>query len=348
MNDPQMLSNLFSKSSLWGQSESPVWLSSRFTLKRNLASFPFSPKISETEEQQLLSLIEPTLSKTPPMKEGFLFREADLSTTLKEALAEHFLLEGDAKSYLIDPSGFFLVRVEGDEHLILTCLEPASSWETKWENLSSFERAIGQLHEFAFSPKFGYLSSDPTSCGTALSVEAILHIPCLIHLEELDEVLVKNLPDEVTFHGLGGGDEYIGDFITLKNQFTLGVSEDHILDSVHKAGAEVMKLETKRREKLKLEKDGFMRDKISRAYGLLLHSFQIETKEAFAALSLLKLGIDLEWVDGMTDQEISAIFFRCRRAHLALDSQESLTPEQLAEKRADYLKQQCHKLKLKI
>ena len=109
-----------------------------------------------------------------------------------------------------------------------------------------------------------------------------------------------------------------------------------------------MKLEAKRREKLMLEKDGFMRDKISRAYGLLLHSFQIETKEAFEALSLLKLGIDLEWVDGMTDQEISAIFFRCRRAHLALDSQESLNPEQLAEKRADYLKQQCHKLKLKI
>ncbi|WP_420421487.1 hypothetical protein [Simkania sp.] len=348
MNDPQALSHLLAESPLWGQSESPIWLSSRFTLKRNLASFPFSPKINETEEQQLLSLLEPTLSKTSLLKEGFLFRETELSTTLKEGLAEHFLLEGDAKSYLIDPSGFFLVRVEGDEHLTLTCLEPASSWKSKWENLSSFERAVGETYEFAFSPKFGYLSSDPTCCGTALSVEAILHIPCLIHLEELDEVLAKTLPDEVTSHGLGGGDDYIGDFITLKNQFTLGVSEDHILDSVHKAGAELMKLEASRREKLKLEKDAFMRDKISRAYGLLLHSFQIETKEAFAALSLLKLGIDLEWVAGMRDQEISAIFFRCSRAHLALDSQEPLTPEQLAEKRADYLKQQCNKLKLKI
>lgn len=348
MNDPQALSTLLAESPLWGQSESPIWLSSRFTLKRNLAGFPFSPKINETEEQQLLSLLEPTLMNTPPLKEGFHFRDIELSTTLKEALAEHFLLDGDAKSYLIDSSGSFLVRVEGEDHLTLTCLEPASSWKTKWKNLSSFERTLGDVHDFAFSQKFGYLCSDPTSCGTALSVEAILHIPCLIHLEELDEVLEKTLPDEVTFQGLGGGDDYIGDFILIKNQFTLGVSEDHILDSVHKAGAELMKLETQRREKLKKEKEPVMRDKISRAYGLLLHSFQIETKEAFAALSLLKLGIDLQWVDGMTDQEISAIFFRCRRAHLALGSQESLTPEQLAEKRANYLKQQCTKLELKI
>jgi len=348
MNNHHALSTLLSQNPLWGQSDNSIWLSSCFTLSRNLASFPFPPKMTETDEKQLISQLKQTLIKTSPLNEGLHFDIQELSTTEKEALAEHFLIEGEAKFYLVDASGSFLVKVQEEDHLSLYCMESASNWTTKWGKLSEVERAIGQIHDFAFSQKFGYLSSDPTLCGTGLTVEAILHIPCLIHLEEIEEILQMALGEDVEATGFGGGLEYIGDLIVIKNQFTLGVSEDHILDSVHKAGTNLMKLETERRTKLKEEFDPVMRDKISRAYGLLLHSLQLDTKEAFTALSLLKLGIDLQWVDGMTDQEISAIFYRCRRAHLALDSQEDLTPDQLAQKRAEYLKKQCTKLKLTI
>jgi protein arginine kinase len=90
-----------------------------------------------------------------------------------------------------------------------------------------------------------------------------------------------------------------------------------------------------------------LKDRISRAYGLLMHSYQLETKEALSAISQIKLGIDLGWVQGMTDDEINEIFFRCRRAHL-LQTQEkiSLDKKELAHTRAEYLHQKLRQTTL--
>lgn len=333
---------------LWRKSNSPIWLSSSFHLKRNLSSFPFPPKMNETQEQQLLALLKQTLVKTPPLKNGFTFDLQKISSIEKEALDERFLLNERARYYLFDPSGFFLVQIQENDHLVFTCFDSAIRWDTKWNKLSDFESSINQIHDFAFNPKFGYLSSNPSLCGTGLIVKTILHLPCLIHLQNFQEVLDKTLGDDLTASGLGSKSEYIGDFLVLQNQFTLGVNEDHILDSVHKAGTALMQLEQERRVKLQEKQELVMIDKISRAHGLLLHSFRVETKEAFAALSLLKLGIGLKWIEGMMDQEISTLFFWCRRAHLAFRFRENLSLEQSAEKRAEYLKNECKKLELNI
>lgn len=345
MTGDKNLSNFLNCHPLWGQNDTPVWLASRFSLKRNLTSFLFPSKIDEKEAQQLTSMLKKALQSFPHV-----FDASKLSPTEKEALAEHFLMPGECKPqvYFLDDSGSFLAKILDEDHLCLECIESESNWTVQWEKLLEFESHIGKIHDFAFHPKFGYLSGDPSFCGTGLSVQAFLQVPCLLHLEETEEVLSRVLSEDISVTGLGGRSENIGDLMVIQNQFTLGVSEEHILDSVHKAATELMKLECERRSKLKESPDATILDKISRAYGLLLHSYQIETKEAFAALSLLKLAIDLQWATGMTDREISAIFFKCRRAHLKLESQEDLSPEELAKKRAQYLKEQCEKIKLSI
>jgi protein arginine kinase len=92
-----------------------------------------------------------------------------------------------------------------------------------------------------------------------------------------------------------------------------------------------------------------MKDQISRAYGLILHSYQLQTKEALNALSLIKLGIDLDWIDGITDRELNALFFQCRRAHLSEILGVHLTdPQEISRKRAEYVHKHIQSIRLKI
>jgi protein arginine kinase len=80
-----------------------------------------------------------------------------------------------------------------------------------------------------------------------------------------------------------------------------------------------------------------VKDRVSRAYGLLLHSYQIETIEAMNALSLLKLGLDLEWLKGITNQQLNNLFFNCRRAHLSAQYKPAVEQDQLAHKRSELI-----------
>jgi len=203
--------------------------------------------------------------------------------------------------------------------------------------------------EFAFSPRFGYLSSDQFLCGTGLTVLIYLHLPALIHTGQLQETLVKQKDEAVIATGMQGTlDEIVGDIIVLRNHFTLGLSEENILQSLHSMTMKLMALEKTLRSHLQQGKNVELKDHVSRAYGLLLHSYQLQTKEALDALSMIKLGLDLGWIEGITDQKLNEIFFHCRRAHLLHSLPEILVdPAEISRKRTEYLYKQMQGIQLK-
>ena len=52
------------------------------------------------------------------------------------------------------------------------------------------------------------------------------------------------------------------------------------------------------RSELRSSDDTEIKDRVSRAFGVLSHSYQQETLESWSAISLLKLGANLGWVEG--------------------------------------------------
>jgi protein arginine kinase len=69
----------------------------------------------------------------------------------------------------------------------------------------------------------------------------------------------------------------------------------------------------------------------------LIHSYQIEAVEALNAISLLKLGVDLRWVLGITMEQLNLLFFNCRRAHLLCQFKEKIPQEEILHKRAEFI-----------
>lgn len=342
MNQPNPFLQL-KENSFWEKSDTPVWIASGFFLQRNLASDPFPHKMDRGNSQRTLGALKQSLLSSECLENPQFFEFDAIKTAEKEFLLEHFLATcetqnpGCKSGLVIDKSGTFLAMINSEDHLVLHSIEAHSGWKEAWKKLANIEDFLAKNHTFAYSNKFGYLTSQLANSGTALTVQAFLHLPCLIELDQLDEVLIKDLDEEVQANGLSGTYDFIGDIVIIENRFTLGLTEDHILEAVHKTATKLVAHEKELRTQLKETPDALIVDKISRAIGLLKHSYQIDTKEALSAISFIKLGVDLGWIEGLTDQDMNKIFFEVRRGHLSLSSKEEIPQEKLAQKRAEFL-----------
>ena len=339
----------------WDSNSNPIWPASSFFLHRNIAKYPFPGKLNESQSLELLPHLQNLFLNLPELQSPLYIAADALSPQEKEFLCEHFLCQqgwqntSKGQGFIVDQSAHFLATLNIKEHLVLQWVDCKGQWEKAWEALNKIETSIGNDLEYAFSPRFGYLTSHPTLCGTSLLVLCYLHLPALILSGKLSQTLHSYQEESVHTSGLfGAAEDFIGDFLILQNKYTLGITEESILKDLHTMASQLVFAE--KNERLLYEKNPSieLKDKMSRAYGLLLHSYQLETVEALNALSQIKLGIDLRWVEGITDEEINELLFRCRRAHLLQSNEKiSLDKKELAQARASYLHEQLQKTTLK-
>ncbi len=341
----------------WDSEINPIWLATTFSLHRNLAKYHFPPKLNERFFSQTINVFkEPFLQCSLLEKPVFLNAE-EVSPLDKEFLFEYFLCsEGFqntmvGQGFIVDHSGRFFAELNLQDHLRMQLIDTQGVWEKAWNQLNQIETALSASTELAFSPKFGYLTANPSLCGTGLSVKAFLHLPALIHTKQLQETLLKQKEEGITVLGMGGTlEELVGDIVVISNAYTIGVSEENILHSIHSMAMKLMALEKTLRSHLQNEDNAEVKDQISRSFGLLLHSYQLQAKEALGALSLIKLGLHLNWVGGITDTKLNTLFFQCRRGHLLhiLKDPQTSDPQEVARKRAEYLHKNMQGVTLKF
>lgn len=338
---------------LWEEDKNPIWLGSSLTLSRNLTRFKFPTKLSEAELKNTSATVTESLPKNTVLKSPLYLAAEKLSPLDKEFLYEHFLcLEsfqnaGKGQGFILDGTDHFLAKINLENHLQLQLIDTSADLLSAWARLEKIETEIGKSVEYAFSPKFGYLTSDPTQCGTALQALLYLHLPALHHTGQLFDVIRDQKEEGIITMGLEGSlDDLIGDFLILRNKYTLGVTEEGILHSLQILAIKLMTAERKLRSNL--QDNAEIKDLVSRAYGLLVHSYQLQIKEALNALSAIKLGLDLGFIGGISPQTVSSLFFKCRHAHLAhLLSEKTLEIQDLPHKRAEFIHKALQGMTLK-
>ncbi|WP_042279566.1 protein arginine kinase [Candidatus Protochlamydia sp. R18] len=339
--------SLLSDQNPWSVNGNDIWLGTTLTLLRNLEKFKFPSKLETDKRKQIVSLLYKDLLKNDLLKKSQLFKAEDMQPIEKELLVEHFLTPesfhqaNTGEAFVLDASGEFLAGFNLRDHLMLHWVDTKEELEGAWERLVKIETNLNNLVNFAFSSKFGFLTADPTRCGTGLIVTIFLHLPGLIYTNRLNDVLQKDKDEGIEQTGLQGNPhEIIGDIVAFHNNYTLGMTEENIISSLRTLATKLVLEEKSVRNILKQEHDqeiSDLKDKISRAYAILLHSYQIESIEAMKAISLLKLGLDLNWLKGIDQKTLNDLLFSIRRAHLICHQKQKLTPEEIPHKRAEFI-----------
>jgi protein arginine kinase len=339
----------------WEKHSHNVWLASTLTLVRNLQKYKFPAKLDKTREQQIISLIFESLRKCPDLAKPELFRSEEIGPLQKEFLLEHFLVQDGfhqahaGEGFVIDDSAEFLSVLNLTDHINLTILDTQQEIEKSWNKLVKVEGHLGKTLDFAFHPRFGFLTANPRQAGTAFTVTLFLHIPAVIHTGELAELLEREKEEEVEAVGLQGKtNEMIGDILVARNTCTIGLTEEYILTTMRMWATRAVVAEITLRKKLMENNNEQIKNKVTRALGLLTHSYQLEAIEALNALSLVKLGIEIGWILAPAALNMNQVLFNCRRAHLISLLEEKVDIPDLPRKRAEYLHDIASQLTLAI
>jgi len=149
--------------------------------------------------------------------------------------------------------------------------------------------------EYAFNPRYGYLTACPTNLGTGIRVSVMLHLPALKMTGQIEKFLNATRAMNLAVRGLfGEGTEAAGDFYQLSNQITLGVSEADIVAQFEKVVMpEIVEYENAARKRLLSKDIDILDDKISRAMALLKNAHLISSQEALFLLSHLRLALNM-------------------------------------------------------
>lgn len=339
----------------WDNNQHHIWLASTISIQRNLEKFNFPGKLDKERLRQIVPLVANPLLSSSLLNNPTLIQAAEIGPLEKEFLLEHFLTKQDlhqtqiGEAFVIDSSGEFLAAINIRNHILIQIIDCQEELEASWERLIKIETELEKRISFSFSPRFGFLTADPFQAGTALSVAIFLQLPALIHTDKANDVLEKYQDDYVTITGIQGNPtEVIGDVLVLQNSYTLGVNEESIISSLRLLSTKLQVEEKAARNLLSKEESAEMKDRVSRAFGILIHSYQIEAIEALNAISLLKLGIDLNWLTGVSIKQLNQLFFTCRRAHLLCQMETNIKQEEIPHKRAEFIHQTLKEAKLLI
>ena len=301
-----------------------IWIASTIKLIRNLENFKFLGKIDLQIKEQIIDLVENQLKNKKQFSHLACHHSKNLSPIEKEFLFEHTLSQQSfhqthkEEAFIVDSVGKKCILVNIHDHLQFFSLDCEGELEKSYGELVQLESAFGQNFRFAFLPKFGFLTVDPFESGTALRIFTFLQVPALVYTKQIKMLCNQyGEKEHFTFTGmLGDPNNLLGNILAIHNSHTIGMTEESLISSIRSISTKIMLDEKSARAQLKKEQPTALKNMVSRAYGLVKFSYQLQTVETLDAISFLKLGLDLEWIHGTDIETLNKLFFGCRRAHL--------------------------------
>lgn len=338
----------------WKNNDNSVWLATTVSLSRNIEKFEFPAKLTPDRSKQVVSLLSREIMGDS-LKKPVIYKAEELNSLEKEFLSEHFFSTlifqqtHAGEAFIMDETGQFLAVINLNDHVRFILLDTKGEIENTLNRLIQIETEMGKTVNFSFSPKFGFLTADPMNCGTALNISIFLQLPGLVHSGKIDAVLDKYADENILITGIQGNPtDLVGDLIVLQNNYTLGVSEDTIGSILRNITTKLLVEENAVRNEIRQSQNDDIKDKVSRAFAILLHSYNIEAVEAMNALSLLKLGGDMGWVKGIELKDLNQVFFNCRRGHLLSKLPSKIAQGEVIHKRAEFIHQALKNAQLTI
>ncbi len=336
--------------------EDHVVLSSRVRLARNLSGVIFPGRAKKVNRVETCNLIMPTVSAASAMRGGYSTSMSDLKALDKTLLVERHLIsrehaaKGAGSALVLNKGETLSVMVNEEDHLRMQALLPGMQIKQVWKKIDRFDTSLEKKLEYAFDTNLGYLTACPTNLGTGIRVSAMLHLPGLVLIDQVNQIVQAVTKLGHAVRGLyGEGTEAHGHIFQVSNQMTLGESEADIIERIHKVVLQVIEHEVNARQTLMQSRPNELYNHIGRAYGVLAHAHIVSSKESMNQLSLMRLGVKLGLFEKLDTSVLDELFLLSQPAHLQQLVGKKLTVEERDTHRSDLLRGHLSKVKgLKI
>ncbi|MFZ5645657.1 MAG: protein arginine kinase [Bacillota bacterium] len=306
--------------------EPDVVISSRVRVARNLNNMPFPHLLSEEKAREIIHSVRLAIENKELINQSGILEMVELTeltTVERQILVEKHLISPDLlenytkKAVLLREDEVLSVMVNEEDHLRLQCLLPGLQLKEAWEIINKLDDGLEKTLEFAYDDKLGYLTACPTNVGTGLRASVMLHLPGLVLVNRIKDILGSVSKLGLTVRGLyGEGTEASGNLFQISNQVTLGQTEEDIINALISVTGQIVANERAAREALMRERKEHIEDRVGRAYGILSHARIMSSEESVRLLSDLRLGVSLGLIDIIKANLITELMVMIRPAFL--------------------------------
>jgi len=317
-------------------------ISTRVRLARNLADTPFPGWAQEPVRQAVWDRVHPVVAALDGMQDAFLLAMNALDEVDKRVLCERHLISlelaerADGCGVVARRDETVSVMINEEDHLRLQTIRPGNALPAAWRELDALDSELGRQLPYAFSARLGYLTACPSNVGTGLRASAMLHLPGLTLMNEMEPIVRGLGKIGLTVRGVAGeGTEACGNLFQVSNQMTLGEREQGIVKRLDRIVTEIEDHESNARARLLEKRERIVYDYVGRAYGVLRHAEVLSSKEALYLLSGLRLGLELGVVDKLDLMVLNQLMLLMQPGHLQRVAGKRLAPEERDELRAE-------------
>ncbi len=299
--------------------------STRIRLARNFAAYPFPNKLSKKQADEVVYLVEQTLSKLDN------FQKNDIATLSEEErilLQEQHLIspalihrKGIGATAFLSPDKSISIMVNEEDHLRQQCIHKGFDLYKAYETISGIDEGLGGTLAFAYDEKLGYLTACPSNVGTGMRASVMMFLPGLAWSKELENFIPQLKAGGLTVRGVfGEGTAAEGYNYQVSNERTLGTSEEEILDQMVRMTMTLCDLEIRARERMLNEKEIPLKDACLRAYGALTNCALLTQKELMAGIVKVKLGLALGFFRARNMRDFNDFLADMRPASFRLEN----------------------------
>ncbi len=333
--------------------EVDVVVSSRIRLARNLAGFHFVTKLTKEQEEDIIDMVEESVEAQGLLKDTHFIRYRDVTELDKQFLLERHLIsrehavEQGEKAVVISPNEIVSVMVLEEDHLRLQVFQSGLNLRDAWKITDEIINGLEKNLPFSFHADLGYLTACPTNVGTGIRASCMLHLPSLVMTKQVNKVLQALTKLNLATRGLyGEGSQATGNFFQISNQTTLGQKEEDIVEGLEKVIRQMVTHEKEARQYLLEKRKAKFEDQIWRALGTLKSARVISSGEGVQLLSLIRLGVDLGFIQNLKHTQLNNLFLLMQPAHLQKLFGRALGSSERDIKRADLIREKLQSVNL--
>lgn len=289
-------------------------LKSSVRISRNLSGYTFAHKMKKEAKDEICKTLIHNIERSSWCTNCATYSFEEITGTDKNIFLERNLISDDnvTESVLVlseNQNIYFMLN--SVDHLQLVTSLPGFGFDTMYVYGKKIITSLEKKMEFAFSPRFGYLTSNPDTSGTGMVLSIVLHLSGLIYSRRLNKLVV-----DLEKNGLALRSSWIEGYYEVCNKTAVGQSEKVLYETTLGMFEELINRERYFRNDTYNENKNLIEDKVWRSYGILLSCRMISLFEALELLSNVRLGISLGIINYVSVRDINLLLHYIQDYHL--------------------------------
>lgn len=273
--------------------DNDIVISSRVSLVRNIADYPFVCTCSSEQLSEIESAIVRRLVGQPEFADVS-FNESPQDSFEQQLLADieslgHCGVMGHSFSSAPDSlqssasdeldNGTTAIKINDEDHFRISAARHDGDLLAVWQRVNELDDAIEQYFSYAFSEQWGYLTTSPADIGTGMRVYATLFLPGLAATGQADELFRSLQRKNLIARSVEGAAatelatsptsliraDQAPDLFRITNLSTLGVTEIGLVEHFENSLPTIIQQEREARETVLAEPDSLIETQINGA-----------------------------------------------------------------------------------